>query len=597
MPKYRITSPDGKTYEITAPDGASQDEVMAYAQKQHAQPFVNSVGRIPKPNPNAEGANPTEGASFGENFWAGAGKSLVDTAQGVSQIFGGSDAIDSRFGGGVDDRRKQDASLMGTGGGFVGNVAGQAAQMSVPVAGGARLAALAGRAAPYVGAALRGGAFAASQGVGEGETRAGNAAMGATLGGAGQGIASGLGKLAVAAKPAANSVVQRSIDAARAAGIPLHVSQVTNSKVVKTMGSVLNQLPFTGAGKAAQKQQEAFNRAVSRSFGADAGTLSDDVMHAAKTNLGGQYDRLFNGRTIGLDRQAVNDLFSLHRAVGDDLEASQAAVARKQIERILDESGNLGAMPGKVYQDLRSQLRKKFGKDDSLGRVVMDARKILDDSASRSLGPAEAQTLKKLNGQYANFQTARDALKQVAGSAGDIKPAALWPLIRKGSTAPMRELAKIGQNVLKDPIPDSGTAGRLLLAGGGMTAGGMGGVAGIAALAKPVAVGALAGRTMNSNAASKMLEQGNVIGGLARLSKAAPKGLPALGNAMGGGSRFAQIFAAAGADPSKGPEIIANLAPQEQQAAIMQFAQQNKLDPQEVARRVQAESARLQELR
>ena len=33
MSKYRITSPDGQTYEINAPDGATQDEVMAYAQK------------------------------------------------------------------------------------------------------------------------------------------------------------------------------------------------------------------------------------------------------------------------------------------------------------------------------------------------------------------------------------------------------------------------------------------------------------------------------------------------------------------------------------------------------------------------------------
>lgn len=35
MPKYRITSPDGKKYEITAPDGASMEEVMAYAQENH----------------------------------------------------------------------------------------------------------------------------------------------------------------------------------------------------------------------------------------------------------------------------------------------------------------------------------------------------------------------------------------------------------------------------------------------------------------------------------------------------------------------------------------------------------------------------------
>lgn len=33
MPKYRITGPDGKTFDVTAPDGASEADVMAYAQK------------------------------------------------------------------------------------------------------------------------------------------------------------------------------------------------------------------------------------------------------------------------------------------------------------------------------------------------------------------------------------------------------------------------------------------------------------------------------------------------------------------------------------------------------------------------------------
>lgn len=46
MAKYRITGPDGGTYEVTAPDTASQDEVLAYAQsnyKQPAQPQFNDV--------------------------------------------------------------------------------------------------------------------------------------------------------------------------------------------------------------------------------------------------------------------------------------------------------------------------------------------------------------------------------------------------------------------------------------------------------------------------------------------------------------------------------------------------------------------------
>jgi len=38
MPQYEITSPDGTKYRVTAPEGASQQDVMAYVQSQHAGP-------------------------------------------------------------------------------------------------------------------------------------------------------------------------------------------------------------------------------------------------------------------------------------------------------------------------------------------------------------------------------------------------------------------------------------------------------------------------------------------------------------------------------------------------------------------------------
>lgn len=35
MPTYRITAPDGKSYDVNAPEGASQDDVLAFAQKSY----------------------------------------------------------------------------------------------------------------------------------------------------------------------------------------------------------------------------------------------------------------------------------------------------------------------------------------------------------------------------------------------------------------------------------------------------------------------------------------------------------------------------------------------------------------------------------
>ncbi|MES2295363.1 MAG: hypothetical protein V4527_18855, partial [Pseudomonadota bacterium] len=41
MPKYRVTGPDGQTYEVNAPDGASEADVMAYVQSNHAKASSN----------------------------------------------------------------------------------------------------------------------------------------------------------------------------------------------------------------------------------------------------------------------------------------------------------------------------------------------------------------------------------------------------------------------------------------------------------------------------------------------------------------------------------------------------------------------------
>lgn len=47
MPRYEITSPDGKKFEITAPDGATQEQVLAYAQEQFKQqPKERAIGDV-----------------------------------------------------------------------------------------------------------------------------------------------------------------------------------------------------------------------------------------------------------------------------------------------------------------------------------------------------------------------------------------------------------------------------------------------------------------------------------------------------------------------------------------------------------------------
>lgn len=147
MATYRITGPDGGTYEVNAPDGASQSDVLAYAQKNYNQ---KPAGLSPLT------ADPTDGMSGTEKFLAGAGKAFTDLGRGAGQMVGLVDRND------VAESRKRDAALMNTGAGVGGNLTGNlAAFLPTAMIPGANT---------YTGAALIGagaGALAPSTSTGE----------------------------------------------------------------------------------------------------------------------------------------------------------------------------------------------------------------------------------------------------------------------------------------------------------------------------------------------------------------------------------------------------------------------------------------------
>jgi len=145
MAKYRITAPDGNTYEVNAPDDATQEQVLAYARQNYKAK--------PKVNPNEFAFDPMRDMSAGQRFAAGAGKALTDIGRGVMQLtpFGTTSAD-------VAESRRLDKPLMDTTAGTVGNVAGNVATM-IPTAmipgagtipGAAAIGGLTGLLAPSV---------------------------------------------------------------------------------------------------------------------------------------------------------------------------------------------------------------------------------------------------------------------------------------------------------------------------------------------------------------------------------------------------------------------------------------------------------------
>lgn len=497
MAKYRITGPDGATYQVTAPDGASEAEVMAYAK--------NSFGPKPAaaaPAPAAPAPNPTDGMTTFDRFAAGAGKSVVDTGRGLGQLLRSvtGDKLGDTLGlptqADIDEAHRLDKALMDTTAGTVGNITGQVVQLAVPGAvaartaavtnAGTKLAAAAPKVAavvtnPYVKAATQAGAFAATQPVLTGDTRAGNAAEGAAFGAGGQAVASGLSAVARGASNKITPELRDLVSKAEAAGIPVNVAQLSDSKFLKTLQSQLERLPFTGAQGARDRQQEALNRAVSRTFGADVPRITDDVYAGAKTRIGQQFESLTTRNNLNAnDPTLLSTLANVAdeaRRFGTD---DTARAVDNAIDELLGKADQAGMVPGKAYQALDSQLGKltKAGGEKAhfLGRL----REATRDAMDSSISAADQAAWKEARGQYRNLKTVRDLVAKDAVE-GNISPALLRgrvtasnagkEALASGRAGELGDLSNVAYRFVRDPIPDSGTAQRLgvmgLLGGAG----------------------------------------------------------------------------------------------------------------------------------
>lgn len=284
-------------------------------------------------------------------------------------------------------------------------------------------------------------------------------------------------------------------ESAKARGINLTPAQLSNSRFLQYAQSMLRAVPFSGAETTAQKQQKQFMQAIGRSFGADADVLTDEVMSDARRRLSGLYGELYERNPVSVGPEGARRLVNAENEAAKNLVGDEAQVVRNQVTKILDELGDAGALTGQKYQALRTNIMKAEN-NTALGSSIRDVRKILDDLAAESVGPEDAALLARLRSQWANLRQTEDLLKQVGGATGQIRPSAVWPSNRGGSTREMREIGRIGQ-VMKEP-PSSGTSERVL-------AGGAFNPVNWPYYALGIPVGATAGRAMNSNALAQMM--------------------------------------------------------------------------------------------
>lgn len=513
---------------------------------------INKRGPLNFAPPQVDDSRSGLGRAIGDNLNNGVGAYAVGaadalTAGNLDTLAGGQTRLAQDY----LEKNNPTASLLG-------NVTGGALAAGGAELGVARAGLSAGRAA-LAGDALYGGAYGA--GSADGGNRLLGALAGATggaVGGvAGRGVASGIGRVA-------RGVQDADVAALRSAGIPTTVGQALGG-TAKGVEDRLSGLPFVGNMVNARRLEgmQAFNRAG-----------FDEALAPINANTGGVIGErgidAAQGATSQGYRQALDNV-NVTREPQFTGEYNAAVAQGAQVPRVGPEfeawaQANLDplvATPqigGAQIQDFLQQTRgANFGNDamgNLVGRSVKGAEDAMRGMVQRQ-SPATIPALAKADQAYRQVQVLKDAVNRArngtrTGETGIFAPSQLADAAAanakkfgngQGTTRqPFFDLARAGQNVLPNSVPDSGTAGRAVVASGlGLLGGGaLGGGAGYAT--GDTGTGAGTGLAL-----AALLAAGGTKTGQKALVKALadrPDALVQFGNKVIRGSKYGGIFGA-----------------------------------------------------
>lgn len=425
MATYSITTPDGAKFDVTAPDNASEADVMAYAQANHAKASADAVKAAATAKTQSQAAQyagaPVADVGVFKKALGGAKHALDDAAMGLKGIF--------------TDLTPEDKALLEQGKSFVdqaggvakaGEIAGNVA-ITAPIAtaGGALLGA-AGRVLPsvlpravaasrallnpYTQGAVSNAATSALVAPEDKGKAAGLGALGAV---AGQGLGDAVGR--VAGGLVGNSVTPE----ARALldqGVNVPLWKATPNRLVRGTAETAKALPVTrdvikGQEAAAMRQ---WNQGLIRDASPrvpvldDAGSVlrweTQPVRRVGQEGLQdlhqgfeNAYDTLYRGRVIPVD------------------EAYQ-----REMQSVIDQTRNY--MPGEAdaVEGLirRANDRMAEGVGQSTTQQVTRAAGPLGSGpvSSRINVPAQVQDVTTLGHTGARPDAVKQALNELEGS-------------------------------------------------------------------------------------------------------------------------------------------------------------------------------------
>jgi hypothetical protein len=203
---------------------------------------------------------------------------------------------------------------------------------------------------------------------------------------------------------------------------------------------------------------------------------SPEVLAQNQARLGRQFEALSARNNLAPDNQFITDVTDAVRQYRNVPPSQQRAIVEGYIQDIIPHV-QAGAMPGPMYQEMRSRLSRQANglrqSDPTLSEALRDIRNSLDEAMGRSISPDDRDLWNTTRRQYGAQKTIEKAASRAgeATAEGQIVPANLRNTVsaqNRGAYArgegDFSELARAGAGVMA-PLPNSGTAQRVNILG------------------------------------------------------------------------------------------------------------------------------------
>jgi hypothetical protein len=501
MARYRITGPDGSTYEINAPDDATEQDVLAYAQTQFGgQQQQQAAPDVAEPVAPAPAAEPQRApySSFGEAA-IGAGKALgtglFKGAVGLGTLPGNMEALGragiNRAAGmvGVEPPLSPETLNPVTYSNLMGRLENKFGKTYEPKTRAEKYIQAVGEFAP--GGGLAGGiskgaraaqivapAFASESAgqLAEGTdyevaARVGGALLGGTV--------ANLGARTVTPAPITDPVKAAHVAELQKQGVKtLTAGQKTGSSGIRALEDASMNMPGGGRGRQMQVQQlEEFTSAALSKAGIQGQTrATPEVIEGGFNALGKQYEQ------VGQVAKVVADPgFGVRLKKVID-EYNQVTPSSQRVPIIAGLASDIraaaskpGGMTGKEYLGFRSQMRRAqrgMGANPQASQALGNLIERLDHqmvrSAPKNIRADVSKYMRELNERYRNLLAIEGAANKAGekSAVGLLSPQQLNAELKKQSkritsrnSRELGRLAAAGDDVLRD-LKSSGTAER-----------------------------------------------------------------------------------------------------------------------------------------